>query len=110
MEGRIRDRRRYLASARDVDTFVNLKEEDLVSAVQKATNGVSVDVVLDTIGGDLFRPCLRTLRVGGRQIVIANSTGPDANVHLNLTDFYHNQLHLIGSILRSSEDLKLQVS
>jgi len=52
--------------------------------------------VLDTVGGDLFRPCLRTLRVGGRQIAIANAAGPDAEVHLNLTDFYHNQLHLIG--------------
>src|SRR5713101_1686367 len=82
--------------APDADSFVNLKEEDLVSAVQKATDGKGVDIVLDTVGGDLFRPCLRTLRVGGRQIAIANAAGPDAEVHLNLTDFYHNQLHLIG--------------
>jgi NADPH:quinone reductase len=82
--------------APDADSFVNLKEGDLVSAVQKATDGKGVDIVLDTVGGDLFRPCLRTLRVGGRQIAIANTAGPDAEVHLNLTDFYHNQLHLIG--------------
>jgi NADPH:quinone reductase len=82
--------------APDADSFVNLKEEDLVSAVQKATDGKGVDIVLDTVGGDLFRPCLRTLRVGGRQIAIANTAGPDAEVHLNLTDFYHNQLHLNG--------------
>jgi NADPH:quinone reductase-like Zn-dependent oxidoreductase len=82
--------------APDADSFVNLKEEDLVSAVQKATDGKGVDIVLDTVGGDLFRPSLRTLRVGGRQIAIANAAGPDAEVHLNLTDFYHNQLHLIG--------------
>src|SRR5258708_32429650 len=80
----------------DADSFVNLKEEDLISAVQKATDGKGVDIVLDTVGGDLFRPCLRTLRVGGRQIAIANAAGPDTEVHLNLTDFYHNQLHLIG--------------
>jgi NADPH:quinone reductase-like Zn-dependent oxidoreductase len=36
------------------------------------------------------------LRVGGRQIAITNATGPDAEVQLNLTDFYHSQLHLIG--------------
>jgi len=82
--------------APDAESFVNLKEEDLVSAVQKATDGKGVDIVIDTVGGDLFRPCLRTLRVGGRQIAIANAAGPDAEVHLNLTDFYHNQLHLIG--------------
>jgi NADPH:quinone reductase len=83
-------------SAPAADSFVNLKEEDLVSAVRKATDGKGVDIVLDTVGGDLFRPCLRTLGVGGRQIAIANATGPDAEVHLNLTDFYHSQLHLIG--------------
>ena len=82
--------------APDADSFVNLKEEELVSAVQKATDGKGVDMVLDTVGGDLFRPCLRTLRVGGRQIAIANTAGPDAEVSLNLTDFYHHQLHLIG--------------
>jgi NADPH2:quinone reductase len=82
--------------APDADSFVDLKKEELVSTVQKATDGKGVDIVLDTVGGDLFRPCLRTLRVGGRQIAIANAAGPDAEVHLNLTDFYHNQLHLIG--------------
>jgi NADPH:quinone reductase len=80
----------------DADVFLDLKETELVSGVQQATGGQGVDIVLDTVGGDLFRPCLRTLRVGGRQIAIANATGPDAEVHLNLTDFYHSQLHLIG--------------
>jgi len=52
--------------------------------------------VLDTVGADLFNRCLRTLRVGGRQIAMANVAGPDAEVHLNLTDFFHQQLRLIG--------------
>jgi len=80
----------------DGDIFVNLKEADLVRAVEQATGGKGVDIVLDTVGADLFASCLRTLRVGGRQIAIANVTGPDAEVRLNLTDFYHKQLHLIG--------------
>jgi hypothetical protein len=29
-------------------------------------------------------------------MAIASAAGPDAAVHMNLTDFYHNQLHLIG--------------
>jgi NADPH2:quinone reductase len=82
--------------APDADVFVNLKKVDLVNGVGQATDGKGVDIVLDTVGADLFSSCLRTLRVGGRQIAIANVAGPDAEVHLNLTDFYHNQLHLIG--------------
>lgn len=79
----------------DADGLINLKEEDLVSAVQRATGGKGIDIVLDTVGANLFSSCLRSLRIGGRQIAIANN-GPDPEVHLNLTDFYHNQLHLIG--------------
>lgn len=79
----------------DADVFLNLKETDLVSGVQQATGGKGVDIVLDTIGANLFSPCLRSLRVGGRQIAIANNS-PNPEVQLNLADFYHNELHLIG--------------
>lgn len=79
----------------DADIFLNLKETDLVSGVQQATGGKGVDIALDTIGANLFGPCLHSLRVGGRQIVIANNS-PNPEVQLNLADFYHNELHLIG--------------
>jgi NADPH:quinone reductase-like Zn-dependent oxidoreductase len=85
-----------IQAAPEADAFVNLKETDLVSAVHQATGDQGVDIVLDTVGANLFSSCLRSLRVGGRQIAISNTAGPDAEVHLNLSDFYHNQLHLIG--------------
>jgi NADPH:quinone reductase len=81
--------------AADADIIVNLKQEDLVSAVHKATDGKGVDLVLDTVGADLFSRCLRALRTGGKQIAISN-TGPDAEVRFDLTDFYSNERHLIG--------------
>jgi NADPH:quinone reductase len=82
--------------APNANVFLDLKETDLASGVQQATSGKGVDLVLDTVGGDLFSSCLRSLRVGGRQIAIANIAGPNGEVHFNLTDFYHNQSHLIG--------------
>lgn len=81
--------------SQDADVSISLKEQDLVATVQQATDGKGVDIVLDTVGGNLFSSCLRSLRAGGRQIAIANN-GPDPELRLNLTDFYHNQLHLIG--------------
>jgi NADPH:quinone reductase len=79
-----------------VDVFLNVNKVDLASAVLQATSGKGIDMVLDIVGADLFSSCLRSLRVGGRQLAIANAAGPDANVQMNLTDFYHHQLHLIG--------------
>jgi NADPH:quinone reductase len=82
--------------ATEADVALNLRETDLVSGAQRATDGKGVDIVLDTVGSNLFDSCLRSLRVGGRQIAISNTAGPNAEVHLSLTDFYHNELHLIG--------------
>jgi NADPH:quinone reductase len=78
------------------DVFLNLQDIDLESGVRQVTSNRGVDLVLDTVGGDLFPACLRALRVGGRQIAIANAAGAKAEVQFNLTDFYHHQLHLIG--------------
>jgi NADPH:quinone reductase len=81
--------------AHNADVFLNLQETDLVTGVQQATGGKGVDIALDTVGAHLFNSCLRSLRVGGRHIVIASS-GPSPEVQLDLAHFYHNQLHLIG--------------
>ena len=76
------------------DFTINLKQEDLGSQVKRLTNGAGVDVVLDTVGADLFERCLRTLRIGGRHIAIASAS--NSTVTFNLVDFYHNQTRLLG--------------
>lgn len=58
------------------------------------TKGQGADVVLDAVGGALFEPCLGTLRIGGRQIVMAGA--PTPLVYFNLTDFYHKRTRLLG--------------
>jgi NADPH:quinone reductase len=62
--------------------------------VKGLTEGKGVDLVFDAVGGPMFEPCLKSLRVGGRQVAIT-SIG-NGRVEFNLVDFYHNSLHLIG--------------
>lgn len=83
-----RDRRNFSA-----DHFISSDERDLGEEVKRISKGQGVDLVLDTVGGDLFAPCLKTLRASGRQIAIATST---PEVQLNLLDFYRNQCRLFG--------------
>lgn len=45
-----------IEGAQDADVFLNLKETDLVSGVQRATDGKGVDIVLDTVGGNQLMP------------------------------------------------------
>jgi NADPH:quinone reductase-like Zn-dependent oxidoreductase len=78
----------------DADAFVNAKAKDFVVEARGWTGGKGVDVVLDAVGGSMFEPCLKSLRRGGRQVAIVSMGSP--RVEFNLTDFYHELLHLIG--------------
>jgi len=73
---------------------INTRTDDLPKRVFELTDGKGVEAVLDEVGGAMFEPALRCLRIGGRQVAIS-STG-DRRVSFDLVDFYHNQSRLIG--------------
>lgn len=76
------------------ESVINTKTEDLRGGVLKRTAGRGVDAVFDTVGGALFEPALRSLRRGGRQVVISSAGEP--RVSFNLIEFYHNSSRLLG--------------
>jgi NADPH2:quinone reductase len=80
--------------ASEADAFVNAKSKDLPVEVKALTDGKCVDLVLDAVGGPLFEPSLKSLRLGGRQVAIT-SIG-NGRVEFSLVDFYHNLQRLIG--------------
>jgi NADPH:quinone reductase-like Zn-dependent oxidoreductase len=73
---------------------INTRTEDLRARVFELTDNKGADAVFDTVGGAMFEPSLRCLRVGGRQIAIT-STG-ERRVCFDLIDFYHNLSRLVG--------------
>ncbi len=78
----------------DADAFINAKSKDVTVEARAWTDGKGVDLALDRVGGPMFEPCLKSVRLDGRQVAIA-SLG-DGRVSLNLRDFYHNRFRLIG--------------
>ena len=76
------------------EAVINTSTEDVRERVLALTGGRGVDAVLDTVGGPMFEPALRSLRIGGRQTAITSSR--DRRVSFDLVDFYHNELHLMG--------------
>ena len=83
-----------VSGAGEADHFVNTKDRDLSAEVRALTEGRGADLVLDTVGGPMFEPCLKSLGVGGRQVAIASLGG--GRVEFNLIDFYHGLHQLIG--------------
>jgi NADPH2:quinone reductase len=67
---------------------------DIPAAVRDATGGRGADVVLDCVGGVMFRHALDCLAPRGR-LVEMSVTGA-REVTFNLADFYHNESRLIG--------------
>jgi NADPH:quinone reductase-like Zn-dependent oxidoreductase len=51
-------------------------------------------MALDTVGGALFEPALRSLRFDGRMVGIFSS--PEPQVDFPVAEIYNRQLHLTG--------------
>lgn len=81
------------------DLAVNYRREDFVAAVQQATGGAGVDVILDMVGGAYFERNLELLKVRGRLVFIATLGG--GQVTLDIGRLMRKRIHLIGSVLRS---------
>jgi NADPH:quinone reductase len=78
----------------DADVFINIKARELAAEVKALTDGKGADLVFDAVGGPMFEPCLKSLRLGGRQVAITSAG--NGRVEFNLVDFYHNQQRLVG--------------
>jgi NADPH2:quinone reductase len=78
----------------EADLSINTRDKDLAIEVKGLTGGKGVDLVLDAVGGPMFEPSLKSLRLGGRQLAIT-SVG-NRRVEFDLVDFYHNLGRLIG--------------
>lgn len=97
---------------------INYREEDLVAAVSKWTEGRGVNVVFDTVGPEVFRRSIPTLAVYGDLVTILDPGPQDLaearvrNLRISLTLMLTPQLRNLpealayqGSILRRCGDL-----
>ncbi len=78
---------------------VNYRNEDFVARVLEHTEGMGVDVILDSIGAPYLERNLKLLRLRGRLVFIATMGG--AKTEINLAALMGRRLRLIGSVLRS---------
>jgi NADPH:quinone reductase-like Zn-dependent oxidoreductase len=77
-----------------VEHFIDSGASDIREAVLELTDGHGVDVALDTVGGALFEPALRSLRFDGRMVGIFSA--PEPHVAFPVAEIYNRQLHLTG--------------
>lgn len=71
---------------------------------QKALEGETVDLVIDSVGRATFNRSLEILKKGGRIVVFGATT--DDTVDLDLRNFFYSQFQLLGSTMGSREELR----
>jgi NADPH:quinone reductase len=80
------------------DRAINYHDEDFVAAVQDATNGKGVDVILDMVGGSYVGRNVTAAALEGRIALIALLGG--ARTEIDLRPVLSKRLKLMGSTLR----------
>lgn len=77
----------------------NYKERDFADWIKEATSGQGVDVIEDFIGAAYWDRNLRSLKIGGRLVLVGLMGG--VKIEANLGLIMTKRLQVFGSVLRS---------
>lgn len=86
------------------DAAINRANEDWGKAVFTLTEKRGVDVVVDNVGQETWPTSLRSLRRGGRMLVVGNSSGYD--IHMDSRQIFGKHLSIIGSTMAPRADFE----
>lgn len=67
------------------DILINYTDKDLNTELKSITLGKGVDVVFETVGGDIFHACSRNMNWNGRLLVVGFAGGSIPELAVNLT-------------------------
>ncbi|RMG89892.1 MAG: alcohol dehydrogenase [Chloroflexi bacterium] len=70
--------------------------------IYKLTGKQGVDVVVDNVGAATFNDSIRSARIGGRILVVGNTSGP--HVDLDMRYIFAKHLSIIGSTMGPHQD------
>jgi NADPH:quinone reductase-like Zn-dependent oxidoreductase len=85
------------------DVVINREEEPQWSrSIYKLTNKQGVDIVVDNVGKATLNDSIRSVRIGGRILIVGGTTGYD--VQINVAQLFARQIALIGSTMGPHQD------
>lgn len=99
-----------LARAKNLgaDHGIHHRTQDLVAEVRRLTGERGADVVVDCVGGEVWRKSLACLTPGGRLVTCGATAGGDAVD--DIAAICSKELKIYGSTLGSREEFRLLIS
>jgi len=73
-----------IAQSYGADELIDYGREDLDTRIKALTNGAGADVILDSVGSDVFDGCVRAMNWEGRLLVVGFAAGRIPQVATNL--------------------------
>lgn len=86
------------------EAVVNYRTEDLAARVRELTGGRGVDVVMESVGGDVMAGSIATLAKDGKVVTVGAHAGEIVPVDMIL--LFRNQWSVIGSVRATAEEIK----
>jgi len=90
------------AQSLGADELIDRSVEDWSKAVFTRTNRQGVDVVVDNVGKDTLFGSIRSVKRGGRILIVGNTSGPIAEVDLRY--IFRKNISIIGSTMAPHAD------
>ncbi|QQZ10420.1 NAD(P)H-quinone oxidoreductase [Heyndrickxia vini] len=92
------------------DVVINYKEQSFEEEVQRATEGLGVDVILDFVGASYWQKNLESIKKGGRWVLIG-ILGGSVIEKVNLMSLMSKYVQLTGTLLTPrSDEYKAQLT
>ena len=82
----------------------NHKTEDWTVKIRSLNQGRQPDVIIDSIGGDIFNKALELVRPGGRIITYGATTGPASQFEIRRV--FWKQLNVLGSTMGNAKEFQ----
>ena len=86
------------------DVVLDRLQTDLVAEIRALTDGMGVDVIVDSVGEALWSDCMRCLGSDGRLVTYGATTG--ARVSLDIRHVFWKQLQVIGTTMASRSEFE----
>ncbi len=82
---------------------VNYRTGDWLAAVEEATEGAGVDIVLESVGEATFPGSIAAVKPGGRIVTFSTTTGGTPTV--NIRELFWKQASILGTTMGSPLDM-----
>lgn len=85
------------------DYVINRKKKEIALEVEKITQGIGVDAVVDNAGQKTLNTSINSVRKGGKIAMCGTTSGSEANFQIRT--FYSKQIQLFGILIGSKLEL-----